>query len=86
MENKNEKQCPFCEAVALQRDIEERFNKPAGQRIKLSIALVSHTVVNRRECGRITHYMKRGKGFPLKYCPSCGKQLNKAKTKEKDKQ
>jgi hypothetical protein len=71
----NEKECPFCKAITLQRDIEERFSKPAGIEIKLSVALVSHAVVNGRENGRTTDYMKRGKGFPLEYCPSCGKRV-----------
>lgn len=71
----NEKECPFCEAVALQRDIAERFSKPAGIGTKLSVALVTYALVNGRECGRSTNYMKRGKGFPLEYCPSCGKRV-----------
>lgn len=32
-------------------------------------------VVNGRKCGRTTDYMKDGKGYPLNYCPSCGKRV-----------
>lgn len=38
-------------------------------------ALVSYAVVNGRKCGRTTDYMKDGKGYPLNYCPSCGKRV-----------
>lgn len=41
----------------------------------LSAALVSYAVVNGRKCGRTTDYMKDGKGYPLNYCPSCGKRV-----------
>ena len=68
-------QCPFCEAIALQRFIEEHHSKPAGFGMALSAALVSYAVVNGRKCGRTTDYMKDGKGYPLNYCPSCGKRV-----------
>lgn len=67
--------CPFCEAIALQRFIEEHHSKPAGFGMALSAALVSYAVVNGRKCGRTTDYMKDGKGYPLNYCPSCGKRV-----------
>lgn len=71
----DKKKCPFCEAIALQRFIEEHHSKPAGFGMALSAALVSYAVVNGRKCGRTTDYMKDGKGFPLNYCPSCGKRV-----------
>lgn len=67
--------CPVCEAIALQRFIEEHHSKPAGFGMALSAALVSYAVVNGRKCGRTTDYMKDGKGYPLNYCPSCGKRV-----------
>lgn len=71
----DKKKCPFCEAIALQRFIEERHSKPAGFGMALSAALISYTVVKGRKCGRTTDYMKDGKGYPLNYCPSCGKRV-----------
>lgn len=44
-------------------------------KIKSIAALVSYAVVNGRKCGRTTDYMKDGKGYPLNYCPSCGKRV-----------
>ena len=55
--------------------IEEHHSKPAGFGMALSAALVSYAVVNGRKCGRTTDYMKDGKGYPLNYCPSCGKRV-----------
>lgn len=57
----DKKKCPFCEAIALQRFIEEHHSKPAGFGMALSAALVSYAVVNGRKCGRTTDYMKDGK-------------------------
>lgn len=71
----DKKKCLFCEAIALQRFIEEHHSKPAGFGMALSAALVSCAVVNGRKCGRTTDYMKDGKGYPLNYCPSCGKRV-----------
>jgi hypothetical protein len=42
----DKKKCPFCEAIALQRFIEEHHSKPAGFGMALSAALVSYAVVN----------------------------------------
>ena len=72
---RDKKKCPFCEAIALQRFIEEHHSKPAGFGMALSAALVSYAVVNGRKCGRTTDYMKDGKGYPLNYCPSCGRRV-----------
>ena len=38
----DKKKCPFCEAIALQRFIEEHHSKPAGFGMALSAALVSY--------------------------------------------
>lgn len=54
----DKKKCPFCEAIALQRFIEEHHSKPAGFGMALSAALVSYAVVNGRKCGRTTDYVK----------------------------
>lgn len=77
----DKKKCPFCEAIEVQRFIEEHQGKPLGFRMALSVALVSYAVVNGRKSGRTTDYMKGGKGYPLNYCPSCGKYLKTNKQK-----
>lgn len=79
----DKKKCQFCEAIALQRFIEEHHSKPAGFGMALSAALVSYAVVNGRKCGRTTDYMKDGKGYPLNYCPSCGKRVKMSNRQEK---
>ena len=79
----DKKKCPFCEAIALQRFIEEHHSKPAGFGMALSAALVSYAVVNGRKCGRTPDYMKDGKGYPLNYCPSCGKRVKMNNRQEK---
>ena len=42
----DKKKCPFCEAIALQRFIEEHHSKPAGFGMALSAALVSYAIEN----------------------------------------
>lgn len=71
----DKKKCPFCEMIEAQRFIEEHQGKPLGFQIALSVALVSYVVINGHKSGRTTDYMKGGKGYPLNYCPSCGKHL-----------
>ena len=79
----DKKKCPFCEAIALQRFIEEHHSKPAGFGMALSAALVSYAVVNGRKCGRTTDYMKDGKGYPLNYCPRTPLNTAGGKAKER---
>lgn len=67
--------CKFCEAIELQRFISEHHGKPAEIESVLSVALVSHSVIDGHLRGRTTDYMKNGKGYPLKFCPECGKEI-----------
>ena len=58
------------------RPIREKIAEELGVRLQyINSALVSYAVVNGRKCGRTTDYMKDGKGYPLNYCPSCGKRV-----------
>ena len=72
----DKKKCPFCEAIALQRFIEEHHSKPAGFGMALSAALVSYAVVNGRKCGRTTDYMKDGKGYVVEFLNSKGFKID----------
>lgn len=68
---KKQKTCPFCKAVELQRKLENLLEFETV----LSAALVSHVIVNGERRGRTTDFMQSGKGYPLRFCPSCGKPL-----------
>lgn len=72
---KPKQECPFCEAVKLQKFFNERHSKPEGIENVLAVALVSHSVINGQKRGRSTDYMKDGEGFPLNFCPVCGKRV-----------
>lgn len=67
--------CKFCEAIERQEFISERHCTPAGIGNVLSVALVSHSVIDGHLRGRSTDYMKNGKGYPLKFCPECGRRV-----------
>lgn len=53
----DKKKCPFCEAIALQRFIEEHHSKPAGFGMALSAALVSYWEA--AEAARRREYVKK---------------------------
>jgi len=67
--------CRFCEAVKLQKFFGERHSAPQGIETVLAVALVSHSVIDGQKRGRSTDYMKDGDGFPLNFCPVCGKKV-----------
>lgn len=82
-----EKPCPFCKSVELRKWI-ERVNKDQEQEQKneivLAVALVEHTVINGETCGRVTDYMEHGEGYPLRFCPTCGKRLGGRRWRPKE--
>lgn len=63
--------CKFCDEYNLMQEIGERSKIP----LHFSAALIDHLEVNGELNGRTVHYMKNGVGFPLKFCPECGKDL-----------
>jgi hypothetical protein len=65
----------ICEYPIDDTAAEEPNAKLITWRLAKRAALVSYAVVNGRKCGRTTDYMKDGKGYPLNYCPSCGKRV-----------
>ena len=82
----NNRICPFCESVEDEKKFIKKYVMPDERRI-LSVALVKHAMINGKRRGRVTDYMKNGKGYPLNYCPVCGKRIDakcskKAEVKE----
>ena len=77
----NDGTCKFCENLKQLQEYENRFHKPDGYeydgfKYKRSVALVTRVTINGRTHGRTTDYMRNGNGYPLKYCPSCGRRLD----------
>lgn len=75
--------CKFCQTLDDHKEYVEKFAKKdespeiGKYRIKFTAALVIHswwTKVKNKN-GRITDYMKNGRGYPLNYCPECGRKL-----------
>jgi hypothetical protein len=69
-------------AIFLQINSEKYTDEEKGTAILEVLKMPTHNgisksamVVNGRKCGRTTDYMKDGKGYPLNYCPSCGKRV-----------
>lgn len=65
----------YLSPVADVLDVLELYERRTAEGTPYIAALVSYAVVNGRKCGRTTDYMKDGKGYPLNYCPSCGKRV-----------
>lgn len=65
----DKKKCPFCEAIALQRFIEEHHSKPAGFGMALSAALVSYAVVNGRQMWKNNGLHEGRQGLPAQLLP-----------------
>lgn len=63
--------CKFCEEYGIMKEISLGSEFP----VFFSAALIDHMIVRGELKGRTTHYMKDGIGFPLKFCPECGKNL-----------
>lgn len=63
--------CRFC----------ERFNSALSDAVRselpytYSAAFIDHVVIDGKMRSRTIHYMRDGIGFPLNYCPECGKKL-----------
>lgn len=76
MFNKKKTECRVCGyRFTPERENIYTAEEPRSALEMLTAALVSYAVVNGRKCGRTTDYMKDGKGYPLNYCPSCGKRV-----------
>lgn len=63
--------CKFCEEYGIMKEVSLESAFP----VYFSVALIDHMIVGGKPKGRTTHYMKDGVGFPLNFCPECGKKL-----------
>ena len=72
------KKCSFCEMY----DINQEINKHHSEFPTTFWAAIVHvnTIRGQKVRTRIS-YIKNGLGAPLRYCPECGKKLNKQKGK-----
>lgn len=62
-------ECAFCERLARQKEA-----RPKGVRESYSAALVIWC-----RGSRVIAFKNKGVGYPLQYCPECGKELLKKK-------
>jgi len=79
------KPCPFCDSYTMHRNISE-FTKDHPEfyqnqtilyEIKTAIVVRSWPKgTPKTKAGRNVDFYYRGIGFPLRYCPTCGKELN----------
>ena len=69
--------CSFCQRYSEMKDVELYSNFP----LSYSVALIDHMVYNGEPRGRTAHYMKDGIGFPLHYCPECGRKMTEDEKK-----
>lgn len=69
------KPCPFCERIEDGKKYERLFLHECEEYI-FTVAFVEHIKRNGHILkGRTTDYMQDGKGYPLNYCPVCGKKV-----------
>lgn len=63
------KMCSFCEKTEIIR----KYRSPDYKTV-LSVAIVDDIGLDGNNRGRTTHYKAKGNGFPLRFCPECGKK------------
>ena len=69
--------CRFCKSLKFKKKLNAERTELEKQlfKEKYTVALVNRTLGPYGKCGRITDYGFRGCGYPLKYCPMCGKKI-----------
>ncbi len=69
--------CRFCESLEFKKNLKAMRTELEKQlfKEKYTVALVSRTFGPYGNCGRTIDYGFRGCGYPLKYCPICGKKI-----------
>lgn len=65
--------CKFCEDYAFRRELPH----PDDMKAEYTVAIVKWLIFNKQRKGRTVAYKRNGVGFPLNYCPECGKKLSK---------
>ena len=64
--------CPFCAALANQKETCEYYRRPSDTSVsEYTAALVHRSYYDDNPSGQTTHY-----GFRLNFCPVCGKELS----------
>ena len=83
--------CKFCEAMKVNRQIEEanrswatneEIKRYGKHMIEYTVAIVKRSYyrkTGKKKSGRTLEFRYRGLGFELNYCPECGKCLNGGK-------
>lgn len=66
--------CSFCERLNLYRQINQHDTNNDIKRI-YTAAIVENTEYKERIRGHSVCYNEYGIGFPLNFCPECGKKL-----------
>ena len=71
--------CRFCKSLEFKKELNARRTELEKQlfKEKYTVAIVNRTLGPYGKCGRTTDYGFRGCGYPLKYCPMCGKKITK---------
>jgi len=69
--------CRFCKSLEFKKELDARRDKLEKQlfKKKYTVAIVDRILGPYGRRGRITDYGFRGCGYPLKYCPMCGKKI-----------
>lgn len=63
--------CHFCERYDLAKEV----CSGSEHKTLFTVALVDHMITTNGPKGRTVRYDADGVGFPLKFCPECGKKL-----------
>lgn len=66
--------CSFCERLAHRKQADMAFTEDVE--IKYTVAIVQSIKRNGHSDGRTVCYKANGIGYPLKFCPECGKPIN----------
>ena len=63
--------CKFCEDF----EFSVSLSVKGKHTYTYSVAYLDHVIVGGKVRSRTIHYMKNGIGYPLRFCPECGKKL-----------
>lgn len=63
--------CKFCESFEFSTSLTVKSEFP----YTYSVAYIDHVIIDGRLRSQTIHYMKNGIGYPLRFCPECGKKL-----------
>jgi len=67
--------CSFCEEIKFYLAL-DKWQADVDLYHAYTAALVQTTIYKGENRGRTVCYKKNGVGFPMKFCPECGKKLD----------